>query len=98
MPTDGAKPQLLFLWTSRPGYPASCHRPLNRNATDRDTRRLRSTVARPWLALPPVIRRLWRLVRCGALVTRLIDPPVAPRPPVTEEGPLATITDSVLNM
>ena len=44
------------------------------------------------------LRPLAESASVAALVTMLIEPPVDPRPPVTDVGPFATSTDSTLNV
>ena len=71
---------------------------LKRTPTVSLTRRLTSSVVRFWSALPPANRTAPTFCRLADLVTRFTDPPVDPRPVVTDEGPLATSIASVLNV
>src|SRR5215218_5953616 len=97
-PSDGAKPHPFCVTSSRPATPASCHIALRRSAVETPRRRLRSTVPRLYEALPPVRRMSPAFMSIADFVTRLIAPPVAPRPAVTDDGPFDTSTASVLKV
>src|SRR5262249_29580788 len=94
----GANPQLRLRTSSRRGTPTSCHIAFKRRPAVEPSRRFTSTLVRPEAALPPVARISPKFARAALLVTRFTDPPVEPRPVVTDDGPLATSTVSASNV
>jgi len=82
---------LIFEHLLQPG-PA-----ITRNAIESVRRWLTSKLPRLWSAEPNVRRPVAESASVADFETMLIEPPVEPRPPVTDVGPLATSTASTFS-